>query len=1536
MSGMQLGAKPPAPIKKQESVLAPVAKPSMPELALKMTGALQRPPTPGSPGSPSVLRVGDDHSPAGSPVPGERKGDQTARELRQLQRILDNKDKTQVEQLFAGHGDEGDEHDDAKNKEGETASAAAAASSTVKTPERRRRTTIKEKGRFMKGMEAKEVTSKPILSEEEALKFQWEDYAKENFQRLTRKQGFKKVLMPWDTQVNFQRFELSDSLHPFTEKQRKNSQRLQAKEELKRAQEVRSKSIMGMLNEYEQLLMETGGSMPSDEQMAMVKEADRKEREEILKRRKLKDEEKKNEQEDTKINKKLKKEEEAELLRRAVKNFETILAYEMMDVAVAAEKLSADEVAKQKRMRMGRAIKAIQFIQMNGMKHPKLRDEIYCQLVKQLHRCPVQKVEQRTWQLLAIITGLYAPSPKFLPYMVSFLYRMQRDSMEMRAKCAAFCLRRLERCHHNGDRKHPMGPAELDATFRFSDFTVPIELPDGTIRSLVCDSSTTVPEVYRLVCRKVGLKDPRGWAVFEVFDKLERSLVATDMVADEYSKLQQYELAEKQNELSDQKEVDYSRGFKFMFRKKLHLDPRELSDDNVENHLLYHQTVQDFLDDRLPCDEKDAKILGSLLLQFDGDYTPPVKTPEQLEEEAKIEAQKQEGIFDEELLKAVDTEIDLYSVVPKQVVLTSEKDELEWDKELIELHKALKGMPHDKCQRLFLQHAKKLPLFGTTVYSVTHRSNLDMPAQVGLAVAIDGIMFVDPETQQVIRGISLPVIERIEFDRQQLRLFFDTTSEEGSDLEKKMVILTKQAIELKSLIHEYMEWLKLESEWCQATKDHEVDDPKHLSFKSGQMVKILARRSDGYWLGTLEGKTGVFPEHKVKVILTRMELKTPREAVTRDMHSAAREAEEEDAKVSFLQGHKSETMKAEERARNMGAATMMTTKDRFASTKIKRIDTSKFTMRTFASRSFRTMSTFRTGTFRGKQKEYNLEDRISWQKEPLQDSLTLTKSEEYNKKAESLFVMIQKWMGDQSIKVKDGSREEVAQNLIQLGIDKRMLRDELMCQIVKQSTENPDHESTVKGWHLLNLCVGCFLPSQAFARHLIGHVQDHQELTEGPLADIGALANACYERIGRTIKRGSRKKCPSREEIAAVCSNRPMLCRIEMMDGSVKTVMMDSACIVEEILGEVFQKMDITYDQKSLETYSIFLTCDELSVSTPLAISESVGDRLRWAESYGKENSSGGGGKKGKGGGAGEELDMEWRFVFRRRLFLFANKIDCLEMDAGHLYLTFWQTVREVAAGRHPVDMEEMPELAAIHLQVEFGEHQHLFSESTMYKYIPKILADQQSFADWQFKLLSPAAKLRQLDRRQLQLRYIEICRKWKYWGSSVFPVRRQQKPQDVNLVVNFRGAGVFLPGVKEPVHWWGYENFLNWSATPRTWIMRSGDATKNSEHKFYTRQANDIRAIFQAYLDVLINHVQARKKEKMVQQTRNRVKAATTKKKGSHLLSARGERPPTSLPTLAPPPPSMVAASSSANTMTPLKPPPPGLPNITPPPPKP
>ncbi|KAH9027308.1 hypothetical protein EDB85DRAFT_2148575 [Lactarius pseudohatsudake] len=188
-------------------------------------------------------------------------------------------------------------------------------------------------------------------------------------------------------------------------------------------------------------------------------------------------------------------------------------------------------------------------------------------------------------------------------------------------------------------------------------------------------------------------------------------------------------------------------------------------------------------------------------------------------------------------------------------------------------------------------------------------------------------------------------------------------------------------------------------------------------------------------------------------------------------------------------------------------------------------DIQQFVESDFAQQYF---ATHRTG-FIFKRK-VPVDQMMVWQRNPLTTPL-LNLSRPLHKDAVRVFRAVQRLMGDSEKGATAGSntpRLEEARWLLGEGLANGELRDEVYCQVMKQLTNNPNADSTFRGWQLLCVLLVTFPPSKNFEPYLHAFLSQHTGMTQGR---VDVLAKHCLKRLAAIAKKGPRGKPPTLAEI---------------------------------------------------------------------------------------------------------------------------------------------------------------------------------------------------------------------------------------------------------------------------------------------------------------------------------------------------------------------------------------------------------------------
>ncbi|XP_066225342.1 unconventional myosin-VIIa isoform X2 [Saccopteryx leptura] len=674
-------------------------------------------------------------------------------------------------------------------------------------------------------------------------------------------------------------------------------------------------------------------------------------------------------------------------------------------------------------------LEKLHFIIGNGILRPALRDEIYCQISKQLTHNPSKSSYARGWILLSLCVGCFAPSEKFVKYLRNFIHGGPPGY-------APYCEERLRRTFVNGTRTQPPSWLELQATKSKKPIMLPVTFMDGTTKTLLTDSATTAKELCNALADKISLKDRFGFSLYiALFDKVSSLGSGSDHVMDAISQCEQY--------AKEQGAQERNAPWRLFFRKEVFTPWHNPSEDNVATNLIYQQVVRGVKFGEYRC-EKEDDLAELASQQYFVDYGS-------------------EMIL-ERLLNLVPTYIPDREITPLK---TLEK----WAQLAIAAHKkgiyAQRRTDSQKVKEDVVNYARfKWPLLFSRFYEAYKFSGPSLPKNdVIVAVNWTGVYFVD-EQEQVLLELSFPEIMAVSSSRgAKLTVPSFTLATIKGD---EYTFTSSNAEDIRDLVVIFLEGLRKRSKYVVALQDNPNpagEESGFLSFAKGDLI-ILDHDTgeqvmNSGWANGINERTrqrGDFPTDCVYVMPTVT--MPPREI-------AALVTMTPDQRQDVIRLLQQRTPDPEVRAK-------------------------PYTLEEFSYDYFRpppkhTLSRVMVSKARGKDRLW------SHTREPLKQALLkkILGSEELSQEACMAFIAMLKYMGDYPSK-RTRSVNELTDQIFEGSLKAEPLKDEVYVQILKQLTENHIRYSEERGWELLWLCTGLFPPSNILLPHVQRFIQSRK------------------------------------------------------------------------------------------------------------------------------------------------------------------------------------------------------------------------------------------------------------------------------------------------------------------------------------------------------------------------------------------------------------------------------------------------------------
>ncbi|CAB4060937.1 unnamed protein product [Lepeophtheirus salmonis] len=403
-------------------------------------------------------------------------------------------------------------------------------------------------------------------------------------------------------------------------------------------------------------------------------------------------------------------------------------------------------------------ITAIQTIIRHGLEREELRDEIYVQCVRQINGNPHTDQCERIWLLLCLVVVAFPPSKSFFKYFVSFLNISSNKAVGSSRQYVEWC---LDNCRHIqiATRKHPPSTVEITAMKRLGTIVCRFFFLDGRTKALDIHPCDTAQDVLQKLADKIGLQSLEGWALYQSLPDDGDSHIPQHNYL--YDIISEWELASQTqpnqplNKLSPSRRNSFKKrdlgsgDNRFILKKRLFTNTREIPSDPIEVSLLYAQAVHSVVKcDDLPVSEKVALQLAGLQAQV------------QLGEPKKYAHQPPEEVYR-----------DVDGFLPQRIKKARFLTDGEWIPILSEAHTHYgSGKAEVVAKVWYLSCVMQYPLYGCTFFPSCYRGYWSYGNDIVIGVNADGILLIKPDDKFILFEFPYAEIDLILKDRDFMSL----------------------------------------------------------------------------------------------------------------------------------------------------------------------------------------------------------------------------------------------------------------------------------------------------------------------------------------------------------------------------------------------------------------------------------------------------------------------------------------------------------------------------------------------------------------------------------------------------------------------------------------------------------------------------------------------------------------------------------------------------------------------------------------------
>ncbi|XP_030587059.1 talin-2 [Archocentrus centrarchus] len=320
--------------------------------------------------------------------------------------------------------------------------------------------------------------------------------------------------------------------------------------------------------------------------------------------------------------------------------------------------------------------------------------------------------------------------------------------------------------------------------------------------------------------------------------------------------------------------------------------------------------------------------------------------------------------------------------------------------------------------------------------------------------------------------------------------------------------------------------------------------------------------------------------------------------------------------------------------------------------------------------------------------------------------------------------------------------------------------------------------------------------------------------------------------------------------------------KIKMLDGAIKTIMVDDSKTVGELLVTICSRIGITnYEEYSLiqelpedkkedgmgtlKKDRTLLLRDERKMEK-LKAKLHTDDDLNWLDHSRTFREQG--------------VEESETLLLRRKFFYSDQNVD--SRDPVQLNLLYVQARDDILNGSHPVSFDKACEFAGIQAQIQFGphvEHKHKPGFLDLKEFLPKEYIKQRGAEKKIFQEHKNCGEMSEIEGK---VKYVKLARSLQTYGVSFFLVKEKMKGK--NKLVP-RLLGITKESVmrvdektKDVVQEWPLTTVKRWAASPKSFTLDFGEY-QESYYSVQTTEGEQISQLIAGYIDIILKKKQSK-----------------------------------------------------------------------------